>query len=178
MADRAHRGRPHNLLYRAIGPRDDLTCKSTIHDQRDRAGHEYGALSALRQAGLQLAPEPLLLDRSSYAQPVVVQTWLQGEVSAAPPATMADWQSLLQHQALVHTVTPDNTGVMLPYAAVVARDAEEGRERVRQQVGLLPDPGGLVGRPAGMLSVRTAPGAGPAAVDLVTRLAGRHKGEV
>jgi hypothetical protein len=76
-----------NLLYRVTGPSGHWTVKFTVRDRRDRAGREYHALLALRQAGLSVAPEPLLLDRRRCAQPVVVQTWLEGEVSSEPPST-------------------------------------------------------------------------------------------
>ena len=131
-------GGRNNLLYRATGPLGDFALKFTIDDERDRAGREYGAQLALRQADLTIAPEPVLLDRTCYTQPVVVQTWLQGEVDSTPPASMAEWRGLLQNLALVHTITPDNTSVTLPYATIVARDAEEGKERVRQQVAHIP----------------------------------------
>ena len=79
-----------NLLYRVTNSLGDLAVKFVIHDKRDRAGREHDALLALSQAGLSVAPEPLLLDRSSYAQPVVVQTWLEGEVSGGLPSTDAE----------------------------------------------------------------------------------------
>src|SRR5512139_1869716 len=77
-------GGRNNLLYRATGAAGDLAVKFTLRDARDRAGREYGALLALQAAGLDLAPVPVLLDRKRYPLPVVVQTWLPGEVSAAP----------------------------------------------------------------------------------------------
>jgi hypothetical protein len=56
-------GGRNNLLYRATGPAGDLAVKFVVDDGRDRAGHEYRALQVLRQAGLDVAPEPLLLAR-------------------------------------------------------------------------------------------------------------------
>jgi thiamine kinase-like enzyme len=131
-------GGRNNLLCRATGPHGDLVIKFTTQDGRDRAGREYGALLALRQAGLSVAPEPMLLDRTRYARPVVVQTWLEGEVSAAAPTAVADWQSLLQHLAIVHTVAPENTRIRLPQATINASDAQEGKQRVWEQVAYLP----------------------------------------
>src|SRR6478736_319694 len=78
-------GAGNNLLYRATNITNDLAIKFTIRDERNRAGREYAALLALQQAGLAIAPEPLWLDRDSYAQPVVVQGWLAGTALAAPP---------------------------------------------------------------------------------------------
>jgi aminoglycoside phosphotransferase (APT) family kinase protein len=133
-------GGQNNLLYRATYPLGDLSIKFTVRDERDRAGREYGALLALHQAGLPIAPRPILLDRTSYPQPVVVQTWLEGQVSPAPPATEAEWTSLVHHLAAIHTITPDNTQVRLPEAVTNANSAEEGRQVVRQQVACLPLP--------------------------------------
>lgn len=82
-----------NLLYRATGHSADLAVKFAIRDGRDRAGREYGAPLALQQAGLLVAPAPILLERMRYSQPVVVQTWVDVRVSSAPPATDAEWKA-------------------------------------------------------------------------------------
>jgi aminoglycoside phosphotransferase (APT) family kinase protein len=132
-------GGRNNLLYRACGARGDLAIKFTVRDARDRAGREYGALTALRQAGLLIGPEPILLDRASYAQPVVVQTWLEGQVSATPPTTDGEWQKLVQHLANVHAVTPGRTSVHLPWATIHTSTAQEGKQRVREQVAHIPE---------------------------------------
>src|ERR1043165_1862994 len=73
-------GGANNLLYRATSAADDLAIKFCIRDERDRAGREFASLTTLQEAGLDLAPIPLLLDRERYSQPVMVQTWLEGEV--------------------------------------------------------------------------------------------------
>jgi aminoglycoside phosphotransferase (APT) family kinase protein len=131
-------GGQNNLLYRAACPLGDLSIKFTVRDERDRAGREYGALLALQQAGLPIAPRPILLDRTSYSQPVVVQTWLEGPVSPAPPSTEAEWESLVRHLAAIHTLTPARTDVQLAAAVTNANSAEEGRQEVRQQAAYLP----------------------------------------
>jgi aminoglycoside phosphotransferase (APT) family kinase protein len=95
-------------------------------------------LLILQQAGLAIAPEPLLLDRERYSQPVVVQTWLEGEVSAEPPTTDADWGKLLQHMATVHRVTPAQTDIRLPPAFEHANSVAAGRKLVADQVRLIP----------------------------------------
>lgn len=135
-----------SLLYRVTGSLGDLAVKFTVRDKRDRAGREYHSLLALRQAGLSVAPEPILLDRTRYAQPVVVQTWLEGETSDRPPAGDAEWERLLEHLATVHAVTPENTSVRLRRGVLDARTVREGRKVVRQQVTRLPreaQPGSL-----------------------------------
>ncbi len=128
----------NNLLYRVTSCSGDLAVKFCIRDERDRAGREYQALLALRQAGLSVAPEPLLLDRERYAKPVVVQTWLMGETSNKPPTTADEWEKLVQHLAMVHSVTPDRTSLRLRRAVVDARSADQGRRIVRQEVTRLP----------------------------------------
>ncbi len=139
-------GGQNNLLYRTAHPLGDLSIKFTVRDERDRAGREYGALLALQRASLSVAPRPVLLDRTHYPQPVVVQTWLEGHVSPAPPTTEAEWESLVRHMAAIHTITPDKTDVRLPDAVINANSAEEGRQIVRQQVAYLP----LPARPASL----------------------------
>ena len=131
-------GGQNNLLYRASGPRGDLAVKFTMRDWRDRAGREYDALLALHRAGLSVAPQPVLLDRHRYAQPVVVQTWIEGEVSAVPPTTEAQWRSLLQHFATIHAITPKTTSVELQEAVLNANSVAECKEIVRREMARIP----------------------------------------
>ena len=100
----------------------DLVVKFAIPDGRDRAGREFGALSPLRQAGLCIAPRPVLLDRDAYELPVVVQTYLPGEVSVAPPPDDEEWLRLLEHLLAAQSVTPDRASVALPLALAAARE--------------------------------------------------------
>jgi aminoglycoside phosphotransferase (APT) family kinase protein len=130
-----------NLLYRATRastPAADLAVKFTMRDDRDRAGREYHALRALVQAGLDLAPRALLLDRQRYPQPVVVQSWLPGESSERLPETDAEWEGLLNHLLLVHSVTPARTGQPLQRAVMDAHSAHEARETVHWQAARVP----------------------------------------
>lgn len=131
-------GGRNNLLYRATSPDADLAVKFTVRDERDRAGREYSALAALREAGLSIAPEPILLDRTHYRQPVVVQSWLEGEVTNTPPSADDEWHRLAQHLASVHIVTPDRIQQQLPWTTINANTAEEGMWRVREQVARIP----------------------------------------
>ena len=78
------------------------------------------------------------MDRVSYAQPVIVQTWLEGHVSAMPPATEAEWERLVQHFALLHTLTPGKITMPLPMAVINANNTEDGRQIIRQQVASIP----------------------------------------
>ena len=131
-------GGMNNLLYRATGPAGDLVVKFTRRDERDRAGREYAALLALREAGHEIAPLPLFLDRDTFPHPVVVESWVEGQVSAAPPATESEWRALLQHLALVHTVTPERTTVQLHEAVRSARTAAAARQLVLRQLAHVP----------------------------------------
>jgi aminoglycoside phosphotransferase (APT) family kinase protein len=128
----------NNLLFRATGPLGDLAIKFTIRDARDRAGREYQALRALQQAGLNVAATPILLDRTRYAQPVVVSTWLEGIVSADLPITDDEWRDLLRHLALVHSVTPAHTPVRIRRAVLTADSAAAGRRIVQECADRLP----------------------------------------
>jgi Ser/Thr protein kinase RdoA (MazF antagonist) len=131
-------GGRNNLLYHANGPGGDFAVKFTIRDKRDRAGREYAGLRALRAAGLAIAPEPVLLDRKSYSQPVIVQTWLAGEVSAVPPASDDEWLGLLGHYVAHHSITKDISPVRLRRAVLNLRSVAEGRCAIRKQIGLIP----------------------------------------
>lgn len=130
-------GGRNNLLYRATGPGGDLAVKFTRQDGRDRAGHEYHGLMALRRAGLDVAPVPLLLDRTAYCRPVVVQGWLPGEVGRMP-RTDDEWDGIVHHLVLAHRVTPSTTDVPLPSCSIDVRTARQGQDLVRTQLALLP----------------------------------------
>lgn len=131
-------GGANNLLYRAQSTEDDFAIKFSMRDERDRAGREYAVLHALQQANKRIAPEPILLDRDSYTNPVVVQSWLEGEVNRTPPVTDADWRMLLDHFAAIHSITPDKIEMSLRVAFLNAHSAENCREQVRDQVSRLP----------------------------------------
>ena len=130
-------GGANNQLFRATRPPDDFVIKFTIRDDCNRAEREFEALSALEQAGLRIAPIPVLLDNPRYRQPVVVQTWIEGEGITHPPATDEEWQELLQHYLATHTVTPDSGSEKLP-KAFSASTVAEGRALVSQQLARIP----------------------------------------
>jgi aminoglycoside phosphotransferase (APT) family kinase protein len=131
-------GGRNNLLYRASNSWRDLAIKFTIRDSRHRASREYEALLALHQANLPIAPQPILLDCHRYPQPVLVQTWLDGEVKVTPPVTNTEWESLLQHFATIHTLTPDKSRVRLRKATLNANGVQAGRKIVQQQAACIP----------------------------------------
>jgi thiamine kinase-like enzyme len=132
-------GAGNNLLFRATSAAYDLAIKFTIRDERDRAGREYAALLAIQQAGLAIAPKPLWLDRDRYTQPVVVQSWLEGTVLAAPPADDTEWQRLLDHYLAIHTLTPAGSSIALQPAVLDLRSANDGLREIRRQLGFIPE---------------------------------------
>jgi len=127
-----------NRLYRVFRDGVDLAVKFTMRDSRDRARREWLALTALREAGLAIAPQPVCLDVDSYALPVVVQTWLPGRVSPEPPGSEQEWARLLEHMLGVHSVGRLQTRAPLPRAVVAARDADEACGIARQIAQGLP----------------------------------------
>jgi aminoglycoside phosphotransferase (APT) family kinase protein len=150
-------GGANNLLFRAKGEAGDFAVKFTLRDDRDRAGHEYQALQALQDAGGQLAPRSVFMDRDSYRQPVVVQHWLPGKMLTAPPQTDEEWSVFLRYLTMIHQISPEHTEVKLQpchgnangsegYAremAVLARTAQEKQLQPEiveliQQLSLLP----------------------------------------
>ena len=131
-------GGRNNLLYRARGPGGDLAIKFYRRDGRDRAGREYHSLLVLRQAGLEIAPQPMLLDRERYGQPVGVQRWIEGQTGGPLPEEEGPWQALSEHLASIHSVTPQRTPIKLRRGTIHAASAEEARQRVYEQAAHLP----------------------------------------
>ena len=131
-------GGANNLVYRVTHWPEDYAVKFTVRDERDRAGREYAALSALQQAGLHIAPEPIWLDRERYTQPVVVQSWIDGEMLDRPPQNDAEWSALLEHYCAIHSVTPDRTAVALTTGVLNVSSGEAGKALVREHAGRLP----------------------------------------
>ena len=130
-------GGANNRLFRARHSLGDFVIKFTIRDDRNRAEREFQALSALEEAGLQIAPIPLLLDRDRFDQPVMVQTWIEGEGLIQPPVLDEGWQELLQYYQAVHSVAPNTSSLKLP-KALCANTVAEGRALVDQQLARIP----------------------------------------
>lgn len=131
-------GGANNRLYRATSAHADLAVKWTLRNQRDRAGREHAALALLERAGLALAPRALLLDRERYRLPVVVQTWLAGEVLAGPPHGDDDWCALVGHLTAFHTVTAAQPLHNLARAVITASSGHEGKALVASHAARLP----------------------------------------
>jgi hypothetical protein len=134
---RIHGGQ-NNLLFRVTLDDRVLAIKFTRRDARDRAGREFAALYALQHIDPTLAPIPLLLDRDTFAYPVVVQSWLVGDCHAAMPETMAHWHFLIQHFQAIHHIRPQQLMHPIPSAVLTMMCAHDGVQRLRQAWQNLP----------------------------------------
>ena len=131
-------GSANNILYRATNEVHDLAVKFTVRDARNRARREFNALLALESCEPDIAPRPVYLNEARYAQPVVVQTWLNGEVTAVPPQTDADWQQLISHYATLSTITPEKVDVDLETAVMSMRSLQGGLDQIQWQLDQIP----------------------------------------
>jgi aminoglycoside phosphotransferase (APT) family kinase protein len=131
-------GGANNILYKVSGDEGDLAVKFTLRDGRRRAWREFQALQVVQSHGLAIAPEPILLDETSYPQPVVVQSWVEGAVTAVPPQTDADWQKLVQHYITLSQITPENTAVGLETAVINFHSVASGLAHIQQQLTAIP----------------------------------------
>ena len=131
-------GGANNILYRATSSEIDLAVKFTIRDGRQRANREYQALLALQEARLDIAPRPILLDEVSFAQPVVVQSWVEGLVTAVLPQTDTEWELLIAHFAAIHSVTPDRVTASIPPAYINFSNVTNGLQLVQAEINRVP----------------------------------------
>ena len=131
-------GGANNLVHRVAGPSGTFAIKFAIRDERDRAGREAAAMQAVEDAGLSFVPRLVLLDRDTYPQPVVVQTWLDGEALTAPPQSDTEWAALVAHYAAIHTITPAHTAQTLRPAVTIAASGVAGKALVRAHAQRLP----------------------------------------
>jgi hypothetical protein len=58
---------------------------------------------------------------------------------AGPPASAAEWHSLVAHYAAIHSFKPDHTRLTLPLAFHNARSVRTGRELIARQVSYIPE---------------------------------------
>ena len=133
-------GGSNGLVYHVRQGNEAYAIKFAMRDQRQRAKREFQALTALHQAGLDLAPQPVLLDTKRYPQDVTVQSWLNGVVTNEPPQTDTHWQRLIDHFVTVHQFTSDKTTIQLEAPVLNCQTAAEGVERTRWQMLQLPEP--------------------------------------
>lgn len=135
------RGGANGLIYYARNEDDEVAVKFCAEDEYDRAGREYDALRVLHTVDPQLAPRPLLLERHLCKRPVVVQTWVSGEVSTSLPQTDEDWTMLLEHYVALARIHPDRVPIHLERTVLNASSFDKAKELVRQQLARLPEQG-------------------------------------
>ena len=80
-----------------------------------------------------------MLDESSFEHPVVVSSWIDGDVDAKRPSTDQDWQSLLDHLLRVFSVTPDAVHIELPEAVNNANGSVAAGGLIEGEVSRFPD---------------------------------------
>jgi hypothetical protein len=131
-------GGRNGRVFHVSKERADLAVKLTARDRFDRAGREYLALMALAEAGLEIAPKPVLLERDRHPNPVVVMTWLEGSVADDPPTADDEWHRLVEHVAAIHQVTPQATAISLPEAVLSMHDSDSGIARIHHEVDAIP----------------------------------------
>ena len=131
-------GSANNLLYHATNDKSNLAIKFTIQDARRRAYREYQALLALQEVAPELAPRPILLDETNYPLPVVVQSWVSGEVTAVPPQSNHEWQLLVQHYATLATLTPEKINVPLKTAVMAFSSIPHAHQQIQHQLDAIP----------------------------------------
>lgn len=142
-------GGANNLLYRVTNEAVDYAVKFTIRDERNRAGREFAALTALQAAGLRVAPQAIGYAVDGFRQPVIVQSWLEGAVLTGPPQSQAEWLALIDHYCLIHSLQPEHTSVDLAEAVLTMTSGAAGKALIEQQVAKLP----LVARPASLQTI-------------------------
>lgn len=131
-------GGANNLVYRVKRGGDDFAVKFTIKDARNRARREFVALHGLAEAGLEIAPSALWLDEVIFSQPVVVQSWLAGQVLQSPPENKADWHSLLSHYGAIHSLKKGESNSKIKNALLSFQNGQQGKAFVLQSVAVLP----------------------------------------
>ncbi|XSG73906.1 phosphotransferase family protein [Herpetosiphon llansteffanensis] len=131
-------GGANNRVYRAQSASSDYAIKWTIRDERRRAWREYQALQALAYADRELSPQPVLLDEASFAQPVVVQTWLDYPALTQVPQTAAQWQGLVEHYWALRQISQASTMLELPLATLNMHSVAAGKKLINEHCAKLP----------------------------------------
>ena len=131
-------GSANNLLYRATNHTADLAIKFTIPDTRRRAYREYQALLTLQEVALRLAPYPIFLDENNYPYPVVVQSWVEGEVTSQPPQTDEEWLHLIRHYATTAEVIPEKVTRSLATAVITFTSPTQAQQQIQKQLAHIP----------------------------------------
>jgi thiamine kinase-like enzyme len=92
----------------------------------------------MQETKADLAPQPILLDETSYPLPVVVQSWLAGEVTAETPQTHAGWRRLVEHYARLAQVTPAQVTAPLDMAVMNFTSISHAHQHIQKQLAAIP----------------------------------------
>ncbi|MFD3162469.1 phosphotransferase [Herpetosiphon sp. NSE202] len=131
-------GGANNRVYRAQSGDSDYAIKWTIRDERRRAWREYQALQALAKADRVLAPQAVWLDEASFAQPVVVQTWLDYPALTNVPQAAAQWQGLVEHYWALRQISQATSKLELPLATLNMHSVAVGKHLIAEHCAKLP----------------------------------------
>ncbi len=132
-------GGRNNLIYRVQHEGLDVAVKFTIKDERNRARREYVALSALHSAGIDVTPQALWLDETSYQQPVVIQSWLEGNPLEDIPTDKAVWSQLVEHFVTVHKLKKTPEYDQVPDAVLGFQNGPHGKKLVLDFADMIPE---------------------------------------
>lgn len=104
------RGGANNAMYRLRDNGGEYACKLCVADERHRAQREYASLRLLERAGLDIAPQPILIDESCAVLPfpVVSYRWIEGK-TLAPPLSDVQLSAVLQSIQSFHALAPENS---------------------------------------------------------------------
>lgn len=131
-------GGANNRVYRAQSTNADYAIKWTIRDERRRAWREYQALQIVAEFDRSLAPQAVWLDEANFAQPVVVQTWIDFPALTSIPQDSAQWQGLISHYWALRQITQTSTTLELPKATLNMTSVADGKALIEQHCAKIP----------------------------------------
>jgi aminoglycoside phosphotransferase (APT) family kinase protein len=110
-------GGANNALYKIETDQETFACKLCVEDDRSRAAREFRVMRTLRAAGLNIAPEPILLDESKtiLPYPAVIYRWVEGQ-PLQTPLTQEQLISFLNFYHQLHSLPPNLQSAKLPSA--------------------------------------------------------------
>ncbi len=100
-------GGANNAMYRVRSSGGDFAAKLCVNDERNRARREFNALTLLRRAKLNIAPEPMALDESceSVPFPVTIYQWIEGK-TLSTPLSDSQLSAMLERIQSFHALSP------------------------------------------------------------------------
>jgi len=98
-------GGANNALYKIETENGTLACKLCVDDGRQRAVREFGALSAIQAAKVDIAPRPVFIDESKVIlpYPVVIYHWVEGCTLEVPLSSL-QLENLLASYHCLHSI--------------------------------------------------------------------------